>query len=208
MINGKYIIGILGGVGSGKSTVLNYITSHYQAEAIYADEVGRELMRPGKSVYYALLEVYGDALLSADGTIDKEKLSAIVYESETSQKEVNGIEHPLIKSEIESRILNARARVIFLEAALLIEGGLKEICDEIWMITADREIRIRRLMENRQYSRKRCEAIMALQMDEQTMKKHAQIRIDNGNDFSETQDAVDYYMNVLSLDLHEDLKKY
>ena len=208
MINGKYVIGVLGGVGSGKSTVLNDITSRYHAASISADEVGRDLMRPGRSVYFALKEVFGDTVLNEDGFIDKAKLSAIVFESPESQKKVNEIEHPLIRSEIERIIENTFEDVIFLEAALLIEGGLKEMCDEIWMITAKPEVRIRRLMESRHYTRERCEQIMALQMDEQMFKRHANIRIDNSGPFEETREMIDYYMGVLSRDLHKDLEKY
>ena len=74
MTKRKYVIGITGGIGAGKSTVLDYITAHYNVETILADEIGRELMKPGKSVYYALLEVYGNAILNDSGAIDTKRL--------------------------------------------------------------------------------------------------------------------------------------
>ena len=208
MTKRKYVIGITGGIGAGKSTVLDYITAHYNVETILADEIGRELMKPGKSVYYALLEVYGNAILNDSGAIDTKRLSSIVFSSSDAQKKVNEIEHPLIKSEIEWQIRYSKSDVIFIEAALLIEGGLKELCDELWLITAEKEVRIQRLMESRGYSRKRGEEIIALQLSEEEMKKHAAILIDNSSGIDDMKRSVDYHMSILSADLKQDFAKY
>ncbi|MBP5224727.1 MAG: dephospho-CoA kinase [Lachnospiraceae bacterium] len=208
MINGTYVIGVAGGVGAGKSTVLSYITARYRVETILADETGRELMEPGKSVYFALKEVYGDAVLNEEGRIDTAKLSSIVFSGPEEQKKVNGLEHPLIKSEIEWRIGRSKADVVFIEAALLIEGGLTEICDEVWLVTAKKDVRIARLMESRGYTKERCEQIIALQLSDDEMKKYAAVLIDNSGGTAAMRRAVDYHMDVLASDLKKDLNRY
>ncbi len=208
MINKTYIVGITGGIGAGKSTVLNYIKTRFRVATILADDIGRELMKPGKSVFFALVEAYGKTVLGDDGQIDTKRLSSIAFSSHEAQKKINEIEHPLIKSEIEWQINQSVATVVFVEAALLIEGGLKELCDEIWLVSAKKDVRVQRLMESRGYSRKRCEQIIALQLSDDEMKKHASVLIDNSDGADVMKRAVDYHMAVLSSDLKTDLSKW
>lgn len=175
------VIGITGGVGAGKSTVLDYIRQHYDTEIIYADEVGRALMEPGESVYEALVSYYGDEILNEDGTIDRPALAALGLKNEESQQVLNGIEHPLIRDEILRQIESSEKNIVFLEAALLKEGGLTEICSEVWVVKADTEIRIRRLMENRGYTEETCRMIIERQLSEEEFEGIADvILLNNG----------------------------
>lgn len=177
-------IGITGGVGAGKSTVLDYITAHYRVGVIIADEVGKALMEPGGSVYEALVRHYGDGILKEDGSIDRPHLAAIGLRDEESQAVLNGIEHPLIREEIIREIQASEASVIFLEAALLLEGKLTEICDEVWVVTADEETRIRRLMEDRGYTEEKCRMIMSRQLSEKAFEDLADVLIRNDRKLS------------------------
>ena len=172
-------IGITGGVGAGKSTVLDYITAHYRVGVIIADDVGKALMEPGGSVYQALVRHYGDEILQEDGSIDRPHLAAIGLRDEESQAVLNSIEHPLIREEIIRQIQASEAPVVFLEAALLLEGKLTEICDEVWVVTADEETRIRRLMEDRGYTEETCRMIMSRQLSEEAFEDLADVLIRN-----------------------------
>ena len=195
----SFLIGITGGIGAGKSTVLDAIKARFPVFLIEADETGRKLMEPGKSVFLALVRHYGPQILREDGTIDRVKLTEIGMKDEESQKELNEVEHPIIKEEILEEIRRIEEScdtmpVILLEAALLIEGKLDEICDEVWFVSAPKPVRIRRLMENRGYSRKKAESIIARQLSYREFLRHADRVIHNGSDFSKTTAEIDRLM--------------
>ncbi|MBQ1377207.1 MAG: dephospho-CoA kinase [Lachnospiraceae bacterium] len=207
MIQNKYVIGLVGGIGSGKSTAAAYISAFYDVDVIMADDVGRELMLPGRPLFAALTEAYGTEILDEEGRIDKKVLSAIAFKDEESQKKINEIEHPVIKEKIIQMIRGSRYEVIFLEAALLIEGGLKELCDEIWLVSAKEDVRIERLMKNRGYTEEKCRQLIALQMSDQEFKKHCSLVIHNNRDRNELREETDYYMVSLENDLMLSLRK-
>ena len=187
-------IGITGGVGAGKSTILGYIQGKYAVEVIGADAVGKELMAPGRTVYQALVQHYGNEILSEDGTIDRPKLARIGLKDDESQAVLNGIEHPLIREGILNRIRESEASVIFLEAALLLEGKLTEICDEVWVVTAKAETRIRRLMKDRGYTEEDCRMIISRQLSEEAFSEIADVLIRNEGNLSSVYRQVDREM--------------
>ncbi len=98
------VIGVTGGIGAGKSSVLSYLKRHTMSRVIQADTVGRELMEPGRSVYQALVSAYGDKILKEDGAIDKQALAKIGFSSKEAQLKLNALEHGLIREEIIKRI--------------------------------------------------------------------------------------------------------
>ncbi len=187
-------IGITGGVGSGKSSVLDYIKNHYSAYVILADEVGHQLMEPGGATYDRLIEVYGNEILMDDGTIDKKKLAEIAFKNSASIQKINGLTHPLICNaivkEMEKIEKSGKYEFLFLETAILEESGMSDECDWVWYIHAPDEVRIERLMASRGYSRQRCKAIMKQQMEEEKFYKIADYVIENGGDFEETKAQI------------------
>lgn len=187
-------IGITGGVGSGKSSVLDYIKNHYSAYVILADEVGHQLMEPGGATYDRLIEVYGNEILMDDGTIDKKKLAEIAFKNSASIQKINGLTHPLICNaivkEMEKIEKSGKYEFLFLETAILEESGMSDECDWVWYIHAPEEVRIERLMASRGYSRQRCKAIMKQQMEEEKFYKIADYVIENGGDFEETKAQI------------------
>ena len=187
-------IGITGGVGSGKSSVLDYIKNHYSAYVILADEVGHQLMEPGGATYDRLIEVYGNGILMEDGTIDKKKLAEIAFKNSASIQKINGLTHPLIckaiVKEMEKIEKSGKYEFLFLETAILEESGMSDECDWVWYIHAPEEVRIERLMASRGYSKQRCKAIMKQQMEEERFYKIADYVIENGGDFEETKAQI------------------
>lgn len=197
MKRNKTVIGITGGIGAGKSTVLSYIAQNFRTTILYADEIGRELMEPGESVYEALKAYYGTDILNEDGTIDRTKLSEIAFRDEESQLKINEIEHPLIREEILNRIRYAPEDIVFVEAALLKEGGLSDICREVWYVTASKEARIERLMTYRKYSYEKCISIMDKQLSEEEFTEFADEKIDNSEDLFTTSLRVNELMRKI-----------
>lgn len=190
------VLGITGGVGAGKSTVLNYLASKYRARVIQADQVGHLLMEPGQSCYYRIVELFGSGILRGDQTIDRSRLAALVYQDEERLRELNQIVHPAVKTYICDEIAKARlaARVPFvvIEAALLLEDRYDLVCDQIWYVHADREVRIERLRVSRGYSVEKSSGIIKNQLPEEVFRARCQVVIDNsGNIIENTYEEID-----------------
>ena len=152
------IIGITGGIGGGKSSILNFISSHYIAEIYYADEIARELELPGTIVYDRLVSIFGEDILENDfdHAIDKKKFAQVLYSNKANLDKANMIIHPAVENYLIEKMRAAvkmhETELFFIEAALLIENGYNDIVDEMWYIYADNDTRIKRLMEDRGYT--------------------------------------------------------
>lgn len=188
------VIGITGGVGCGKSTVLGLIKQYYNAYIIMADDIGRELMEPGRSAYNSIVDLFGSGILQNDGHIDRAKLSDIVFNNSNKLMVLNSIVHPLVKKYIIEDIADKHCKgtydYYFVEAALLIEDHYDVICDELWYIYADEEVRIKRLTESRGYTKEKCRSIFKNQLSDADFKKHCSVIIDNGKDMENTLSQI------------------
>lgn len=184
------IIGITGGVGCGKSTVLELIKKHFNAYVIMADEVGRQLMEVGGAAYRSIVEVFGSDILQEDGSLDRPKLSGIVFHNANKLAVLNSIVHPLVKKYIMEDIADRQCEGIydyyFVEAALLIEDHYDRICDELWYVYASDEVRIKRLMESRGYDFEKCRSIFQNQLSDEAFRQHCSVVIDNSHDLADT----------------------
>jgi len=188
------VIGITGGVGSGKSRVLSYLEEKHHAVICQADHVAWELQKPGQECYLEIVEHFGTCILNEDKTINRKALGQIVFGNDAQLQVLNAIMHPAVKCEIQKRISEEKAngrKLFFLEAALLIEEHYDEICDELWYIYTSEQIRRQRLKESRQYSDEKIDAIMATQLSEEMFRKACKNVIENNSTFEETGAKLD-----------------
>lgn len=180
------VLGITGGVGAGKSTVLDYLNRRYHARIIEADKAAHFLMEPGQAVYYKVVEAFGSGILRGDQTIDRQKLGKIVFENQDRLIRLNGIVHPAVKEyifgEIERERREKRVPFVAVEAALLIEDHYDTLCDEIWYIFAEEDIRRRRLYASRGYSAGKSDSIMRNQLPDEIFRESCQFVIDNSSE--------------------------
>ena len=188
------VIGITGGVGAGKSTVLNYLKEHMNACVIEADKVGHLVMEPGQICYNQVIALFGEQIIKKDKTIDRRMISDVVFSNEELLTKLNEIIHPAVKKYIIDEIFRKKAegcQLVIVEAALLLEEHYDEFCDKIWYISTEKEIRIQRLMDNRGYTRKKAENIIASQASEAFFMSHADYVIKNNNDLSCTWQQIE-----------------
>lgn len=189
------IIGITGGIGAGKSQVLQYIQNHYKCRVILADDVGNEVKLPGKICYNQLVDLLGNDILDKEGFIQKEKMAARIFSNKELLLQVNAIIHPAVMDYILTEIQKEKEAGIqdffFVEAALLIECGYASHVDEMWYVYASDEIRRERLRANRHYSDEKITSIMKGQLQEEEFRKHCQVVIDNSDDFCKTEKQID-----------------
>lgn len=193
-----WILGITGGVGCGKSTVLDMLEKEYGAYVIQADLVAHELMEPGQTSYQAIVEHFGQAILDKDGHIDRKALGAIVFADEEKLELLNSLTHPAVKQEIRNRIKENPDKFVVIEAALLLEDHYDEICDEIWYVYAEKEVRFERLAASRGYSREKSQAMMDNQMSEEELRRRCQAVIDNSETLEDTKVALDALLKARS----------
>ncbi len=184
------VIGITGGIGSGKSLVLGVLEERFGALLLRADDIANEMLSPGGPTWRFYKERLGDEILAGDGTLDRAAVARRLYASPAFVREVNAFVHPRVKETIRERIRRADVPLILLESALMEEGALTDLCDEIWLITAPREVRIGRLMQSRGYPRERCEQIMDLQKTDTEYAVFADRVIANAGSPEDTADVV------------------
>lgn len=187
------IIGITGGVGAGKSTVLHTLYELTNCEIVMADDVAKDLMKYGEALTETAIALFGkDAYV--DGVINREHLSKMIYNNPELRKEWENAVHPATNSKIKQLIeqaMNDKKDFIFIEAALLIENHYEEICDEIWYVYADENIRRKRLKDDRQYSDDKIDKIYLGQMKDEEFRKYCNFVIDTSGSFENTRKQLE-----------------
>lgn len=177
------LIGITGGVGAGKTTILEYIREHYLCRIYLADEVAHAVKEPGQPCYEALVSLLGRDILEEDGHIHRGRMAERIFRDEGLLERVNAIVHPAVQDFLLERIREARqegqTELFFIEAALLIECGYGDIVDEMWYIHASEDVRRKRLEQSRGYSPEKIEQIMENQLTEDEFRRGSDFVIDN-----------------------------
>ena len=136
--NSMIFIGITGGVGAGKSAVLSYLKELDGVRVMLSDEIAHELMEPGSDCYNRLKELFaGEPIWLEDGHFDRPALAGVIFSDDKKRELLNEVVHPAVKEYVLNAVKEAKKEGLFmlvLEAALLIEEGYGEICDELWYI--------------------------------------------------------------------------
>lgn len=189
------LIGITGGVGAGKSAILSYLQENCNCRVELADLIAHKVKEPGQPCYKALVELLGQEVLDADGTINKGRMADIIFSDDEKLTAVNAIIHPAVKTyfleEVEKERNIGKIDYFFLEAALLIEDGYEKIMDELWYIYATPDVRVKRLKESRGYSEEKIQSIMAEQLSDEEFRKACAFVIDNSYSLNETYEQID-----------------
>ena len=188
------IIGVMGGVGSGKSTVLNYLENNYEANIIEADKVAKEVMLPGNDVYNEIVKTFPEVIV--DNKIDSKKLAEIVFNDKEQLEKLNSITHPGAVKEIILRIKSSKKRIIVVESAILLGSGVEQYCDELWFVFCNRDTRIKRLMQTRGYSKEKCISVIESQPADEEYNKGADEFIDNSYSEENTREQIDLILNT------------
>lgn len=184
------VIGLTGGVGAGKSRILDILQTEYGAEIIVADQVAHKLMEPGHEGYEMVVRALGNSFLKPDGTIDRPLLSALIFHDQNALETMNGIIHPMVWKTIKDKICSSQADLIVVESAIM-GREQDDIYDEMWYVYTSEENRIRRLKENRGYSRERSLSIMKNQLSDEEFRELADRVIDNNGTVEEVKAGLE-----------------
>ncbi|GAB6885357.1 MULTISPECIES: dephospho-CoA kinase [Streptococcus] len=185
------IIGITGGIASGKSTVVDEVRKHgYQV--IDADQVVHELQAKGGKLYQALLDWLGDGILKSDGELDRQKLGQMIFASKEMLAKSSQIQNGIIRQELARRRdeLAKSQEVFFMDIPLLIERDYVDWFDDIWLVFIDEKTQLERLVLRNHLTREEAQKRIASQMSTEAKKTFADKLLDNSGDIATLKKKV------------------
>lgn len=191
------IIGLTGGIGSGKSTVSSYLREKGY-KIIDADEIAAEIVVPGSKLLDLLAESFGRDILQVDGSLNRKALAKVAFSNESQKKKLDSI----MLKEIINEILHlltfyekSQQNIVFIDAPLLFEAGLDEKCHEAWVVDADDEIRIQRVIKRDSLAREEVIARIKNQMSREEKIRRASFVLDNSQEESSLYEQIDILLN-------------
>ncbi|HOS69911.1 MAG TPA: dephospho-CoA kinase [Bacillota bacterium] len=194
------VIGLTGGIASGKSTVSAKL-KELGAAVIDADLLARDVVRKGEIAYNRIVQCFGADILLPSGDINRKKLGNIVFSDKEKLALLNNITHPEIIKRMKERIQELKAegaRVIVVDAAILIEMGLHKYVDSVWVVTVDRETQIKRLIERDKFEYREAENRINSQFTNEVRKKYADVVIDNSKPIEEVEKGLEELWNSIT----------
>ncbi len=198
----KRILGVTGGVGCGKSTVLDILKEHFDAEIFKADDVGHEVFVKTTPCYTDIVSHFGERIIDDDGDIDRNALAEIIFNDVLEKEFLNDIVHPYVMNRIRDSIVLWKKRIdeidkfdsglhlFVLETALMFESGADKFCDELWGVFTEEDLRIDRLMTTRGYSEEKARSIFNAQLSEAYLRRYCNRVILNNSSRSELEEMV------------------
>jgi dephospho-CoA kinase len=190
------IIGLTGGIASGKSTVARMLLE-LGIPVIDADQIAREVVEIGEDAYLQIVEKFGEEILQADKTIDRAKLGAIVFNDEEKRKLLNSIVHPAVRQKMleqKEQYVKKGEKNIVLDIPLLFESNLTYLVDKILVVYVDDHIQLERLMERNCFSKEEAEARIKAQLPLKEKAAKADAVIDNNGTIEQTKEQL---LNIL-----------
>ncbi len=185
----KFILGVTGNIGCGKSTIAAILKTK-DAQIIDADVLAHKLYRAGSSIYRKIKKVFGEGVIKAGNRIDRVKLAKIVFADKGALTRLNNIVHPELIREINRRIKKSDKKVIILDAALIIEAGLRKMVDCLVVVTAKKSQQILRSQKNSGFNRDEVIRIMKSQISQGAKSRFADFIIDNSGSIEKTRKQV------------------
>ena len=193
LINNKKIIGLTGGIGSGKTTVAKFI-EEMGFPVYFSDDRAKEIVNDDEVLKNNIKELLGEEAYDENGFYNKKYVSGIVFNDDEMRLQLNALIHPAVKIDFENWVENQNSEFVFKETALLFELKLNESCYKSVLVTADDNIRIKRVMDRDQKTYREIEAIIDKQMPEKDKIKRADFVIYNNEGIDELKAATEKMM--------------
>ena len=196
-VTGSLLIGLTGGIASGKSTVLQHLRQAGYS-VIDADKLGHKVLEQGNPGYNKVVKCFGNEILNPDGSVNRTALGGIVFVDAEKLKQLNEISHPIIaemiQKEFEESVSDSNGGIVFLEAALLIEANWYKVCGHIWVVSLDPTVALSRLKERDNLSENEAKLRVGAQLDQKERLTYADVVLQNEGTpeelFTQTQQAL------------------
>ena len=191
--DGRVLLGVTGGIASGKSTVARML-EELGAPIIDFDVLSRVVVEPGKEAWKDIVAFFGEQVLQEDRTLDRKKISEIVFQDPEKRKKLEGYIHPRIYEEFTNRVKELTQKdpqvIIQVVVPLLIEANLQHLFHKILVVYVPEETQIQRLMERDRISRETAQSILSAQLSIEEKKAYADYLVDNSGSVEETKKQV------------------
>lgn len=199
--NRPYLVGLTGGIGSGKSTV-SAILERLGAVIVDADEISRRVLEPGSKGERRALRAFGEGVRNEQGGIDRQKLARVVFDDASARGRLERIVHSEVFGNMRRYIdeLAGEARMVVLDVPLLFETGLDKAVDEVLVVTAPEEVRLERVSRRDGAKSEQTRARMKAQLDDDWKRAHADTVIENAGNLAQLEAAAtDWYNERLEM---------
>lgn len=191
-------VGITGGIGSGKSLACRYL-EELGYKVIYADKIAKELYASNKALLKKLAAEFGKSILNSDGTLNRINARKAIFSNKKNIKRVNSIVHPFVFREMDRIVAGIKDRIIFFEAAIMFESGSYKRMNYVVLIYADKETRIKRIINRDGVKRRDVLKLMKLQLDEREKLKRADFVIKNNSTAAELKKKIKAFNRIIKL---------
>lgn len=198
-----YRIGLTGNIATGKSTVGKMLVE-LGALRIDADRVAHAVMMPDGAAYSSVLQTFGTDILSEDGLLDRKKLGTIVFTNPLALQRLESLVHPPVISAINQMIDNIRAQVVVVEAIKLLETGMADNYDTLWVTTCPESVQLSRLINLRKLQREDALRRLRAQPPQKVKLARADVVINTAGTLEETRVQVNEAWYRLPLDFCQD----
>ena len=192
----KILVGISGGIGSGKSIASKYFVSHGY-KVIYADKVAKDLYRTNKQLKNRLVKEFGKGILDENGNIAGAEARKIILSGKRNIKRVNQIVHPFVRKEINKIISRIQDKIIFIEAAIMFDTGYYKKMDYTLLIYAPKQLRVKRVQQRDKFSKRKIGGLMNLQMDERKKRQLADFVVRNDGTKQMLYKGLNNFLDIL-----------
>lgn len=203
------VIGLTGGIASGKSAVTNILKKRYNYIVIDADQLARQAVELASPGLKKIVEVFGTGILTETGDLNRSKLGEIIANDEQARKKLNTIVHPEVQNIYNQEIShyqNQGIPLIFYDCPLLFETNLQNTVDTTIVVVADKEIRIKRIMERDGLNREQAQKRIDMQMPDEEKVALADTIIENNGSLDDLQVSLDMYLSNQNYECGEFLK--
>ena len=173
------IIGVTGSSGAGKDTLCEILENKYNAEIVDADKIAKELSKKGTMYLKSIVDCFGSKIVNRQGELNRKKLASIIFEDEKKREELNKLTFIYVVDEIKRRISKLKKEIIVVNAPLLFESNLNQICDFVIAIIADRDIQIERIMKRDNLTKEAAEKRLNMQNSNEYFEENADYIIHN-----------------------------
>ncbi|MBR8834800.1 MAG: dephospho-CoA kinase [Stigonema ocellatum SAG 48.90 = DSM 106950] len=187
----KRIIGLTGGIATGKTTVANYLASGCNLPILDADIYARDAVSVGSPILSAIAQRYGEQILLADGSLNRQMLGEMIFNHPEERLWVEALIHPYVRDRIQQEIAASSAPTLVLVIPLLFEAGMTDLVTEIWVVRCSEEQQLQRLIQRNHLSRKEALARILSQLPIEEKAERADLVLDNTSTIEELLKKMD-----------------
>ncbi|MBH8554708.1 dephospho-CoA kinase [Nostocaceae cyanobacterium CENA357] len=195
----KRIIGLTGGIATGKTTVANYLASAYNLPILDADIYARDAVTIGSPILDAIAQRYGEQILLPDGNLNRQKLGEVIFERQDERNKIEELIHPYVGDRFQEAIAQSSAQTLVLVIPLLFEAKMTHLVTEIWVVRCSESQQLQRLIQRNHLSQEQAQARINSQLSIEEKASRADVVLDNSSTPETLLDQVDVALDLKSI---------